>query len=126
MLKTTVYRDRVKGLACPSRYTILVFASAAFRPQKPHTSMLGDAKNNNFGQPARRFWFVVCGLRVLLSFAINFRSTAVCIPDEAAPASEPVARKGPGRLLVVASSDIFADPWLDKASSSLARVAAEI
>eukprot|EP00752_Nemacystus_decipiens_P018347 g16459.t1 len=34
--------------------------------------------------------------------------------NEAAPASEPVARKGPGRLLVVASSDIFADPWLDK------------
>lgn len=34
---------------------------------------------------------------------------------EAAPSSEPAVRKGPGRLLVVASSDIFADPWLDKA-----------
>ncbi|CAM9865378.1 unnamed protein product, partial [Ectocarpus fasciculatus] len=34
--------------------------------------------------------------------------------SEAAPASEPAVRKGPGRLLVVASSDIFADPWLDK------------
>ncbi|CAM9519151.1 unnamed protein product [Ascophyllum nodosum] len=34
--------------------------------------------------------------------------------DEAAPSSEPSSPKGPGRLLVVGSSDIFADSWLDK------------
>lgn len=36
------------------------------------------------------------------------------VAEETAPSSEPQPPKGPGRLLVVGSSEVFADSWLDK------------
>lgn len=42
------------------------------------------------------------------------RALPLLFAEETAPSSESLSPKGPGRLLVVGSSEVFADSWLDK------------